>query len=70
MTPRLPCRTNGAIVVMSLFGSRLYSKDRPMFPPDLFGNLVVERAGLTDFELLVEWESDENGLGDSVVALE
>ena len=40
-----------------------------MLPPDLFDNLVVERAGFTDFESLVDGESDEYGVGDSVVAL-
>ena len=41
-----------------------------MFPPNLLDNLVVERTGLADFESLVDGESDENGLGDSIVALE
>ena len=55
---------------MLLFGLQPYSKDRPMFSLDLFDNPVVERAGLTDFESLVDGESDEDGVGDSVVALE
>lgn len=40
-----------------------------MFTPNLLDNPVVERAGLPDFESLVDGESDEDGVGDSVVAL-
>ena len=38
-----------------------------MFSPDLFDNPIVERAGLPDFESLVDGESDESRFGNSVV---
>ena len=40
-----------------------------MSPLDLIDNLVVERASLADFESLVDGKADEDGVGNSVVAL-